>query len=595
MKKYFLFVVVLIVLVMSAHWPALKAGFVWDDTALVLRDPLIRSWRLIPESFEQPLFLDATPSNFYRPLQRASYTLDYAFAAFRPFTYHLTNILLHAAAAIALFAFALSLLALFGSEPRARFWVAAFATTAWALHPLHSAVVDYVAGRADSLAALFGFLGLYFSIRAVQRGGRAAWKCFAAATLAFLLAALSREIGLVFPLIALVIIALRKSWLALTPALIVVVFVGVVYGALRAQMPVVNVPRFTPPAPLILRPLLAARALAEYAGLIVLPINLHVERNVEEHAWGLSNAELASGAMRELQTCGGAICLALLLFWLVRAWRRDPLVATLLLASLIAYLPVCGIFPLNANCAEHWVYLPLAFFLLAAARALARVSQSSLTGSALMAAIALVWMTFFGVRSFYRAQDWRDARTFFERTIASGGDSARMFINLAGLELQEHHLERAEALLKVALQKSPQQPFALLNLAAIAIERGKFDDARKLLAEAAKEPVAVAQADELLAVITLKETGKLDLIRWRLAAYDTGTTWKIERRYVTALEQSGARDKAIAELRATLVLQWYRAETWQLLGEELAKAGRTSEAASALAEAHDFDVHLGDR
>jgi hypothetical protein len=62
-----------------------------------LRDPLIRSWRLIPEGFHHFLFVDATPSNFYRPLQRLAYTLEYWTFAFRPGPYHFTNILLHAA------------------------------------------------------------------------------------------------------------------------------------------------------------------------------------------------------------------------------------------------------------------------------------------------------------------------------------------------------------------------------------------------------------------------------------------------------------------------------------------------------------------
>ena len=66
---------VLVALIFAAHAPALRATFVWDDTALVLRDPLIRSWRLIPEGFQRFLFVDATPSNFYRPVQRLSYTL----------------------------------------------------------------------------------------------------------------------------------------------------------------------------------------------------------------------------------------------------------------------------------------------------------------------------------------------------------------------------------------------------------------------------------------------------------------------------------------------------------------------------------------
>ena len=61
-----------------AYGPAMRNSFVWDDTALVLRDPLIRSWRLAPDAFREFLFLDATASNFYRPLQRLTFTADYA-------------------------------------------------------------------------------------------------------------------------------------------------------------------------------------------------------------------------------------------------------------------------------------------------------------------------------------------------------------------------------------------------------------------------------------------------------------------------------------------------------------------------------------
>ncbi len=102
MKQRMIICGVLVALIFAAHAPALRATFVWDDTALVLRDPLIRSWRLIPEGFQRFLFIDATPSNFYRPVQRLSYTLGYWAFAFRSAPYHLTNILLHAATAIAL-------------------------------------------------------------------------------------------------------------------------------------------------------------------------------------------------------------------------------------------------------------------------------------------------------------------------------------------------------------------------------------------------------------------------------------------------------------------------------------------------------------
>src|ERR1700747_1860879 len=87
----------------AIYLPAVRDGFVWDDTALVLRDPLVRSWQLVPEAFNHFQFLDATPSDFDRPMQRLSYTFDYAFFAFQPAAYHVTSIFWHAMAAIGLF------------------------------------------------------------------------------------------------------------------------------------------------------------------------------------------------------------------------------------------------------------------------------------------------------------------------------------------------------------------------------------------------------------------------------------------------------------------------------------------------------------
>src|SRR5438046_6448622 len=128
MKQRILICGMLVLFVLAAHAPALRATFVWDDTALLLRDPLIRSWRLIPEGFQHFLFVDATPSNFYRPLQRVTYTLEYWAFAFRPTAYHCTNVLLHAAATIAFFLFAAAFLRLYRIEERKSIGVAAIAS-----------------------------------------------------------------------------------------------------------------------------------------------------------------------------------------------------------------------------------------------------------------------------------------------------------------------------------------------------------------------------------------------------------------------------------------------------------------------------------
>jgi hypothetical protein len=56
----------------------------------------------------------------------------------------------------------------------------------------------------------------------------------------------------------------------------------------------------------------------------------------------------------------------------------------------------------------------------------------------------LVWLLFLSARTFARTWDWKDQWTFFQRTIADGGDSARMLINLGSLNLHEGHLDTAK-------------------------------------------------------------------------------------------------------------------------------------------------------
>ncbi|MDB6146580.1 MAG: Tetratricopeptide repeat protein, partial [Spartobacteria bacterium] len=188
---------------MATYAPALRNGFVWDDTALILRDPLIRSWQLIPEGFNHYLFVDATASDFYRPLQRLTYTIEYALFTVRPGPYHFTNIALHAAAAVALLFFSEALLIAFGLDPRKSWWIALIAASIWAIHPVHSAAVVYVSGRADPLAAIFGFVGCYLGLRGLQEKPRPALLFAIGAGFAFLLAAFSKETGLIFPLLML--------------------------------------------------------------------------------------------------------------------------------------------------------------------------------------------------------------------------------------------------------------------------------------------------------------------------------------------------------------------------------------------------------
>ena len=579
----------------AAYAPALRNGFVWDDEALILRDPLIRSWRLIGEGFRHFLFTDATASDFYRPLQRLSYTFDYAAFFLAPAGYHLVSILWHAAAAVALFLFADKFLALFDLQPARRLCVAFLAALAWVWHPVQSAAVIYVAGRADPMAAAFGFLALYLGLHMRQADGYRKWAFGLGAAACFLGSALSKEMGLMFLLVWVVIVLAQRPRVALLGTVGIVAGVLVAYLSLRFSAEHLPAPR-PPPVPALVRPIITARAVAECAGLLVFPWHLHMERDVETHPFGFQTASLNAASWRELETLAGLLLIAA---WLYALWRtrRQAAIFLPLLFAVLTYLPISGLITLNATVAEHWLYLPSAFLFLAGAATLDSLGWGS--GKAVPAWIALacltIWLFALPVRTFARTFDWKDQRTFLTRTIAAGGDSARMWINLGGLELSEGHLEAAHQAIDRAIQKEPDNPLAQLNLAAVLIKQRDFSNARTILKKITHPPELWARAEESLAVLGNRETGEVNLMRLRLAARLGPPNWSIEQRYIKALADTGFPDRAIVELKTCIGLAPYRAESWEMLSELLRKIGRFDAAATALAEAEADDVHLRDR
>src|SRR5207237_10469901 len=114
-------------------------------------------------------------------------------------------------------------------------------------------------------------------------------------------------------------------------------------------------PRLTPPPLLLVRPIIVARAGAEYAGLIIFPWNLHMDRDVETQPSGFNEASLAHAAWRELQTLLGLLLIAAFFYWMLRARKRNPVVFKCLLFALITSLPINRIVALNATAAAHWI------------------------------------------------------------------------------------------------------------------------------------------------------------------------------------------------------------------------------------------------
>src|SRR5208282_6000361 len=97
-------------------------------------------------------FTSGEAANWF-PVTRLSHMLDYQLFGLNGGLHHLTNVFIHALAALLLFAF---LYRATGAR-----WPSAFVAFLFALHPLHVESVAWVAERKDVLSAVFWFLTLW--------------------------------------------------------------------------------------------------------------------------------------------------------------------------------------------------------------------------------------------------------------------------------------------------------------------------------------------------------------------------------------------------------------------------------------------------
>lgn len=608
MRRTWFSILLLFAVTFAAYAPALRNSFVWDDTALVLRDPLIRSWRLAPDGFREFLFLDATASDFYRPLQRLTFTADYALWGIArdvgektgaPETgdhadvaaiqrapqpgWHFTSVFVHALSAVALWMLLRSWLG-GGVWPM-------LGALAWAVHPLHTSAVTYVSGRADPLAALFVFSALALVVRAHKNGGlskgdRPASWCVMGAGLCALAALLSKESGIAALALWLVWLLAKarrdkRAWLAWAGCAAIVLS-G--YLALRGLADRTPVPPSKEPTPWSVRPILAARALAEYTTLFVAPHSLHMERDISTRPMGDGATTLRWARWREAQTLAGCLIAIGLALWARWAMRRSPDAAVALACFVATWLPVSNFISLNATVAEHWLYVPSAFLIAAIAFTFRDRCPPRLAITA-----AAMWMLFLAVQTARQQDYWRDQQTFVTQTAGRAGRGVRMLVNLGQLAAVAGRDDEALRLYREALNIEPDLAVAHFNVATMALRQKDYAVALDELSKAESSPLFKADAIVIRAAIAEAQSGQSQIKLLADAADAAPRNWSICRRLPLTLAAIGKLERAYADILRHNNIRPYRGEAWRLLGQIAEKLGQSAVAARAYGEAANCD------
>jgi len=490
-------VAALVVLIALVYGGTVDHGFVFDDQSLVVDNEAVR----LPLSRAHELLLEPEAGIAYRPLRIFSYMVDYQIAGgLDPAVFHASNLVYHGAVTLALYALAVATIGSIGG--------ALCAAALFAVHPLGSEAVVYVAGRRDLLSTLCVLLGLlcwlamlrapggtprgYGSER--RRGLGAGGIVALTGMIVFaVLGVAAKEMAIVLPVLALllwaadrargtraidggrVLVLLAASVLALAIAGVWLYAAplgsslsGVVGGALAPQ------------------PAFSLRVLGQYLLLAIWPSTLSADYRA--HAFALPTSALDGPSIVAAFALAAVAVVGLVLL------RRGSMGGVGLLWFLVALAPVAQLVPYSEVVSEHNAYLALAGLALAIGDGVAMLARRHARPAVALATVLVVLL---GVRSHVRAQDWRDNLTLWRATLAVAPGSIRGQHNLGVALLGEGDLLGARDALERAVSLGPDDREALLTLATLQGRLGEFDRAHEL----AERAVAVKRDGRSLMVL----------------------------------------------------------------------------------------------
>jgi hypothetical protein len=343
----------LFVLPWIVYYNTLHNDFIFDDL------PLIQGSKILPslDSFSD-LGKVFTQKSGYRPVRTLSYAIDYHLSGLNPVSYHLSNIFFHSVTVLFVYLITVSLL------PNR---ISAFcAALLFAVHPVHTDSVAYIAGRRDILCALFYFMG-FFCFLKFRQTNRLVYVLLT--FVAYGLSMGSKEMGVTLPAVLFLYdlfnqVSSGEKGLALGPVRAIAgafkrtvikhaYFYGIIFaGALTFSYykVFVNSPSHQSiyyGDSMWVTFLTVGRILVHYIRLLLFPVHL-----VADYSY---DAFPLSSSLFEVSTLLSLALLSGLLLLIIRKITRNKWLAFGGIWFFITLLPVCHIVPHHELLAEHYL------------------------------------------------------------------------------------------------------------------------------------------------------------------------------------------------------------------------------------------------
>ncbi|MBI4503595.1 MAG: hypothetical protein HY700_20835 [Gemmatimonadetes bacterium] len=399
----------------------------------------------------------------YRPLTILTYGLNWPMADGRPWVFHLTNVLIHAAATALLVRIALLWLLPAG---------ALAAGILFAVHPVHVEAVSNVVGRAELLVAAGLFAAVLAARRYRQAGGRRGAQGWLAVTLAVVaMSLLSKEHGVIAVAVLAVdhLLDRRPAPQSMTPLYLGVTAVTLTWfylwksvaglyvagGATTAMYGMSTTERWMTMLPVQL----------DVLRLLVWPLDL--SSDYSQQTVSLQSHLTAAGVIG-LAAMASVVALGLLLA------RRLPAVAFGILIAAGSYAPTSNFFFMSGVVlAERALYIAViapAFVLgWAVDRSLQRPYRNLL-----LVALGLALLVF-TVESWTRTPFWQTPQTTIIEDAGDHPENYRVRLHLADLIASKGDTARALAEYLAAETLAERDPFLALFVVNSAIALRRYD------------------------------------------------------------------------------------------------------------------------
>jgi tetratricopeptide (TPR) repeat protein len=460
-------ILVLVGVTIVAYANSLNGKFVFDDQQIVLQNAQLMHIHTLRDAF-------AIGAGF-RQLLFFTYGLNYYFSGLDTFSYHLVNIVLHIINVLLVYGI---ILAALRDDDLARF--TAFAGAAvFAVHPLFSASVSYIAGRSSELCGTFYFASILLFFRALDSARRdVRVVCFLLAGVSGLLAWQAKQEAITLPLFLAAVVFLRSEkknwrWIAALGAIPVAVLflvwdqIKAVYATVGQNQVLVSA-GFDKvlPASTYFRTYVTA-VIDYFFPRFLFPVDLNADPKIPvvEH-WYSPEFLFA------------VIIFGLLAWMTLHFYRKAPLLSLGIAAVLVSPIAAYAVIPLSDVVLEHRAYIPglgVAFLFAWVFHRIAR-DYSSLRWVAAVA-IALV----FTAMTISRNPVYADNLALWEDAVKKSPDKARPHFNLGQAYQNVQRMQDAVREYQAALTLKPDIYAAYSNIAAIYLDQRQLDKGEEVL------------------------------------------------------------------------------------------------------------------